>query len=1023
MLYEKSKGVIGEELFKNPPSEFRGAPFWAWNGKLDKDEIVWQAGVFKEMGFGGYHIHVRTGLEDEYLGEKFNECVKACAKDAKEKKMLAWLYDEDRWPSGFAGGIVTKDPAMRQRFMQFQRKKEKSAPKFNDEGVLIEGSKLLACYSVRVFMGKVTYRRVKEGDPKANAFAYLKISPCESWFNNTSYVDTLNKKALDKFAEVTYGGYKKNIPEYLGNVCPAIFTDEPQFAYSNNRFAYASSSFIRAWTDDFAETYKERYGEDILDSVPELFYDRKDGKYSVARYRYWDHVTERFTNAFSDNLGAKAEEVGLKLTGHMMLEGDLQGQTKAIGEAMRHYRGFGFPGIDMLCSRYEFNTAKQCQSVVCQNGKEGMLSELYGVSRWNYDFRKYKIHGDWQAALGVTIRVPHLSMYSMKGEAKRDYPASIFYQSPWYKKHNLVEDHFARVNTALTGGKQICNIAVIHPIESFWLLFGNTVRGDAKKVKADLHFESLTEWLLKRGLDFHFIDESLLPEQCKKGGNPLRVGEMAYKVVVVPECTTLRKTTIERLEAFKKQGGKVVFIGDAPAYMDAVLSPEPKKLFDESVDIPFEKNKIYRELEEFRIVGFYDEGTGKHTDNLIYSLKEKADGEWLFISKAGKERFPDPDNIVCQKLRIEVDGEWTVSFWNTMDGNVYSVPFSVENGKTIIHTEMWDQDSLLFRLEKGQQKDYPQLPARKECKQIQVEDNVPYTLSEPNVMLLDRAYYAIDNKPFSKWQMEILLFDNLCRRKTGLIWHVGGICQPWAAEKKPATHTIRMRFVFDSEIEYEGAELGLEDVDLADVTFNGQKVEKVVDGWYVDKSIKKIALPKIFKGKNVLEIVLPFGENTFTEWCYLLGDFGVKVNGTKKTIVPKPDKIKFGKIQTQGFPFYGGKLTYHTSFVGNGKEGTLSVPSFRAAVVEAECNGKNVDIAYAPYMAQVESGEGRTPLDITAYISRQNAFGCIHHPGMGIKNFCVSPNTYRSCTPFDRVRRYVLLDEGILSVPTVGLSE
>ena len=140
MLYEKSKGVISEELFKNPPCEFRGAPFWAWNGKLDKDEVVWQAGIFKEMGFGGYHIHVRTGLEDEYLGEKFNECVKACAEDAEKTKMLAWLYDEDRWPSGFAGGFVTKDKAFRQRYLQFQRKKDKSKPVYNEEGVLIGGA-------------------------------------------------------------------------------------------------------------------------------------------------------------------------------------------------------------------------------------------------------------------------------------------------------------------------------------------------------------------------------------------------------------------------------------------------------------------------------------------------------------------------------------------------------------------------------------------------------------------------------------------------------------------------------------------------------------------------------------------------------------------------------------------------------------------------------------------------------------------------------------------------------------------
>ena len=93
--------------------------------------------------------------------------------------------------------------------------------------------------------------------------------------------------------------------------------------------------------------------------------------------------------------------------------------------------------------------------MVHQFGYEGMLSELYGVTAWDCDFRTYKHQGDWQAALGVTVRVPHLSWYAMGGEAKRDYPASISYQSPWYKKFSVVEDHFARLNTALTRGEPI----------------------------------------------------------------------------------------------------------------------------------------------------------------------------------------------------------------------------------------------------------------------------------------------------------------------------------------------------------------------------------------------------------------------------------------------------------------------------------------------------------------------------------------------------------------------------------------
>ena len=46
------------------------------------------------------------------------------------------------------------------------------------------------------------------------------------------------------------------------------------------------------------------------------------------------------------------------------------------------------------------------------------MSELYGVTSWSFDFRRHKLQGDWQAALGITLRVPHLSWVSMKGGGK-----------------------------------------------------------------------------------------------------------------------------------------------------------------------------------------------------------------------------------------------------------------------------------------------------------------------------------------------------------------------------------------------------------------------------------------------------------------------------------------------------------------------------------------------------------------------------------------------------------------------------
>ena len=447
MLYPKSKEkTLSASLFQNPTSEYRGTPFWAWNCKLDREELLRQIDVLSEMGFGGFHMHVRSGMGSPYLSPEFMDLVESCVNKAKDKKMLAWLYDEDRWPSGFAGGLVTCDPAYRQRFLMFL---PRQMDPDNEYSLVISDSVTISCNQSGTLLGTydivlndkgelTSYKLLEEGEePEGTAWcAYLQLAQTSPRFNNQTYVNTLDKKAIDRFIEITYETYKQRVGGDFGKTIPAMFTDEPQFSRKNTLpFAASKDPVMLPWTDDLGDTFKARYGEDLLSNLPELLWERADGKPSLIRYHYHDHICDRFTEAFADNCGAWCRQNGLALTGHMMREPRLESQTSAVGEAMRAYRAFDLPGIDMLADRHEYTTAKQAQSAVHQYGCEGIMSELYGVTGWDFDFRHHKTYGDWQAALGVTVRVPHLSWVSMEGEAKRDYPASINYQSPWYKEY------------------------------------------------------------------------------------------------------------------------------------------------------------------------------------------------------------------------------------------------------------------------------------------------------------------------------------------------------------------------------------------------------------------------------------------------------------------------------------------------------------------------------------------------------------------------------------------------------------
>ena len=101
--------------FAAPGAEWRGKPFWSWNGELREEELVRQVKVMKEMGLGGYFMHSRAGLITEYLGDEWFDLINAVADAGEKEGMEAWLYDEDRWPSGSAGGKVTIDPQYRMK--------------------------------------------------------------------------------------------------------------------------------------------------------------------------------------------------------------------------------------------------------------------------------------------------------------------------------------------------------------------------------------------------------------------------------------------------------------------------------------------------------------------------------------------------------------------------------------------------------------------------------------------------------------------------------------------------------------------------------------------------------------------------------------------------------------------------------------------------------------------------------------------------------------------------------------------
>ncbi|WWC89676.1 uncharacterized protein L201_004601 [Kwoniella dendrophila CBS 6074] len=1011
LSYPTSKKPFSLDVFRNPPKEYGGSPFWGWVTKQEKKTTLEQIDMFEEMGMGGFHMHTRVGLDIPYMGEEFMDIVQGCVETAKQKGMYAFLYDEDRWPSGFAGGKVLEGhPEHRHLHLLFTpwaygEEIGYTKPNFpiaNAAPMRSELGDLLAIYAIRLEDGRLaSSRRISSAKEEIGSdekvwYAYAEPLPDSGFFGDQTYTDLLSEDMTKRFIELTHEVYKEKVGNEFGTVIPSMFTDEPQICpMSTLNQAENLQDVFLPWTKKIIDSFKKSKGADLLELLPQLIWDPVNQDNNVTKYQFLDHICELFASNYMGVLAKWCAKNNLYCTGHLNGEPTLASQAAQNGECMRCYREMQFPGIDMLCDKRELNTAKQASSVTRQYGRSGMMSELYGVTGWEFTFEGHKGQGDWQAALGVTLRVPHLFWSTMEGEAKRDYPGCIGYQSPWWKEYHQIENHFSRLNSILTRGKPITRIGVIHPIESFWLCLGPKDKNSQELEYRENAFRELTEWLLKSHLDFDFISESLLPELSNLDnvtGDTLQVGKCNYEVIIVPNLRTIRTTTLERLQKFSKNGGKVIVAGITPTLVDGQV-PKSTPEIPGSIILPWSKAQILEALYPHRDLDMIVSHTtlyraqGTRADSLFYQMREDGDDRYVFICNTDRKES-------CPVI-LNIRGEWAVEVLETFTGALWEIKAEQANGQTTFTYWFDGCESVALRLRPGksQAEARGQTIMRKHYKQVGDVKLESVSLEEPNVLLLDFCDYKWNDEP---WQgpEEVLAVDQLLRRRLGLFLKGAKFRQPYTIpeSKRKPIGKLRLRFTINSKIDVEESKLAIESPDKVKAYLDGQSIDLTPSGWWVDKSIKTIPFPSFTKGKHTLELEYEYGMLTNLERVYVLGDFGVDVRGRTSCIVPlNLDEIEFGDLTRQNLPFYSGNVTYHCSIPSkyiNQNENqnevlAIRVANFAGSAVSVDLNKeRKALLIHEPYAFELGKLDHKEKdyckLDFKCYGNRFNSFGQLH---------------------------------------------
>lgn len=526
-----------EEHFKSETfMSYRAIPFWSWNDQLEQVELKKQIHWMRECGMGGFFMHARSGLETEYMSEEWMKCIEECSKVATKLGMKAWVYDENGWPSGFAGGKLLDNIANRDQFLTYKI------------GAFDENA------SVSYLMTEKILQRVANGDIAGDYLnLYIHVS--------ASTADILNPKVVDQFIDFTHEAYRTRFGEKFSERIEGFFTDEPQYY----RWATPYTVMIQQY-------FHDEFGEDILDSLGLLFVE-KEG-YRTFRYRYWKGMQTLMLRNFAEKIYTWCENNGTKLTGHFVQEDSMGLQNMCCGGVMPFYEFEHIPGIDWLGNEtYQIGelSPKQVSSVAAQLGKKQIITETFGCCGWDVTPADLKRIAGFQYVNGVNMICHHLIPYTERGNRKYDHPAHYSTINPWVKEGlGEFNECFARLGYLLGEGASHVNVAVLHPIRSTYFDYKRELEESGFGVaKQDKLLREDCRKLSSCNIEYHFLDETLLAKYGFVEDSRIGCGKCKYDYLVLPHVLTMDKTTEELLHQYVSNGGKVLILGKKPIYREA----------------------------------------------------------------------------------------------------------------------------------------------------------------------------------------------------------------------------------------------------------------------------------------------------------------------------------------------------------------------------------------------------------------------------------------------------------------------
>jgi len=918
--------IAVKKLFANPPREYSSAPLWVWNDWLTEQQIRDTMRDLASQQVKQVFVHPRPGLMTPYLGQDWFRLWKVALREAERLDMNVWIYDENSYPSGFAGGWVPElMPESRGRGLDLR---VVAAPPPTQTNTLA----------------------VARLDDGRYLVASLLRAPNRGWHGDRCYVDLLYPGVTEKFLDVTLEAYRREVGREFGKRIPGSFTDEPELLSAGGL----------PWTEDLPHQFQKRWGYSLLASLPSL--KEEVGDWRKVRHDYLHLLNELFIERWAKPYSDWCARHNLAFTGHYWDHAWPSGIGVPDNMAMAAWQQI--PGIDCLMNQYRedcnaqfgnVRMVRELASVANQLGRRRALCEIYGAGGWDLRFEDMKRIADWLAVLGVNLFDEHLSYISLRGARKRDHPQSFSYHEPWWEAYHVHARYLTRLSCALSQGKQVNRILVLEPTTTAWMYLGNKKR--LKELGDDFFHFLMT--LESSQIEYDLGDEDIMARHGSVRNGELVIGQRSYHTVILPPGTeNLESSTLALLKEFRgalfRCGDPIRRVDGAPSELAATLGRS------------FEASALHTE-------GLAIRRTPGDKGILFHHRRQLDDGQLLFLVNTSLEH-PSSGTIETDLPGVE---QWdlftgqtrptTFSFCLPPSGSLLlwlsqralPPPPPPRSEKTVVHpvevTEIRRIAPNVLTL------DYVDIAAGGETKK--------------DVYFYEANQFAFQKNGFARnpWDSAVQFKDEIISRNLTNSPGFEASYKFTIAERIPPNLAIV-----------------IERPDLYTITCNGQPVSGKKGDWWLDKAFGRIAIARWARvGENVVTIqAAPFTVFHELEPAYLLGDFTLRPS--EKGFVVMPDQpLKLGRWNEQGHPFYSAGVSYRAVCHVPTRNGRLVValPSWYGSVAKVKINGKTAGyITAPPWECDVTElvRRGTNTIEVTVIGTLKNTLGPHHgRPPLG----------------------------------------